>query len=110
MVEALFKAYFCAGRDVGDLETLAAIAGEVGLPGADTLTERLAGPDGRTEVLDRMAYSRDQGVTGVPFFVFAGTLSLSGAQSEETFLYLLDRAAAQAGGDTAAQCSPEGCI
>lgn len=110
MVEALFKAYFCAGRDVGDPETLAAIAGEVGMPGANTLAERLAGPDGRAEVLDRMAYSRDQGVTGVPFFVFAGTLSLSGAQSEETFLYLLDRAAAQAGGDAAAQCSPEGCI
>lgn len=110
MVEALFRAYFCDGRDIGNAETLAAIAGEVGMRGAATLVQRLAGPDSRTEVLDRMAYSRDQGVTGVPFFVFDGTLSLSGAQSEETFLHLLDRAAAQAGGDTAASCSPEGCI
>ncbi len=110
MVEALFKAYFCDGRDVGNAETLAAIAGEVGMRGAATLVKRLAGPDSRAEVLDRMAYSRDQGVTGVPFFVFDGTLTLSGAQSEETFLHLLDRAAAQTGGDTAASCSPEGCI
>ena len=110
MVEALFRAYFCDGRDVGNAETLAAIAGEVGMRGAATLVQRLAGPDSRAEVLDRMAYSRDQGVTGVPFFVFDGTLSLSGAQSEATFLHLLDRAAAQAGGDAAASCSPEGCI
>lgn len=110
MVEALFRAYFCDGRDVGNAETLAAIAGEVGMRGAATLVQRLAGPDSRAEVIDRMAYSRDQGVTGVPFFVFDGTLSVSGAQSEETFLHLLDRAAAQAGGDTAASCTPEGCI
>lgn len=110
MVEALFRAYFCDGRDIGNAEILAAIAGEVGMRGAATLVQRLAGPDSRAEVLDRIAYSRDQGVTGVPFFVFDGTLSLSGAQSEETFLHLLDRAAAQTGGDTAASCSPEGCI
>ncbi|MBK8133953.1 MAG: hypothetical protein IPK48_15010 [Gammaproteobacteria bacterium] len=53
----------------------------------------MAGPDGRTEVLDRMAYSRDQGVTGVPFFVFAGTSSLSARSPEGNFLHLLDRAA-----------------
>jgi predicted DsbA family dithiol-disulfide isomerase len=106
MVEALFQAYFCAGRDVGDAATLAEIAGEVGLDAADVRT-RLAGPDTRDAILDRIRFSRDQGVTGVPFFSFDGKLSLSGAQGEETFLQVLDRVAAH--GETGAQCTPEGC-
>ncbi len=107
MVEALFRAYFRDGRDVGDRATLAAIAAEVGLDG-EAIAARLAGPEGRAEVLDRIRYSRDQGVTGVPFLVFDGKLSLSGAQGEETFLQVLDRVAAQS--DTGAYCTPDGCL
>lgn len=107
MVEALFRAYFRDGRDVGDRATLAAIAGEVGLDGT-AIAARLAGSEGRAEVLDRIRYSRDQGVTGVPFFVFDGKLSLSGAQGEETFLQVLDRVAAER--DTGAYCTPDGCL
>lgn len=106
MVEALFAAYFRDGRDVGDHATLAAIAGAVGMDAA-AVAERLSGPDGRAEVLDRIRYSRDQGVTGVPFFIFDGKLSLSGAQGEETFLLVLDRVAAAR--DTGAYCTPDGC-
>lgn len=108
MVEALFKAYFCDGREVGNPATLAAIAGAAGLPDADTLVQRLAGPEGRAEVRDRIAYSRDQGVTGVPFFIFDGKLSLSGAQGEDTFLHVLDRVAAQS--DSGASCTADGCL
>ncbi|MCC6295077.1 MAG: DsbA family oxidoreductase [Pseudomonadales bacterium] len=107
MVEALFRAYFRDGRDVGDRATLAAIAGEVGLDGA-AIAARLTGSEGRAEVLERIRYSRDQGVTGVPFFVFDGKLSLSGAQGEETFLQVLDRVAAER--DTGAYCTPDGCL
>lgn len=107
MVEALFQAYFRDGRDVGDRATLAAIAGEVGLDGTAIAT-RLASAEGRAEVLERIRYSRDQGVTGVPFFVFDGKLSLSGAQGEETFLQVLDRVAAER--DTGAYCTPDGCL
>lgn len=95
MVEALFQAYFRDGRDVGDTETLAEIAGEVGLD-ATAVRARLAGADARDTILDRVRFSRDQGVTGVPFFSFDGKLSLSGAQGEETFLLVLDRVAAHA--------------
>lgn len=106
MVEALFQAYFRDGRDVGDTETLAEIAGEVGLD-ATAVRARLAGADARDTILDRIRFSRDQGVTGVPFFSFDGKLSLSGAQGEETFLLVLDRVAARA--ETGAQCTPDGC-
>lgn len=106
MVEALFRAYFHDGRDVGDTETLAEIAGEVGLD-ATSVRARLAGADARDTILDRVRFSRDQGVTGVPFFSFDGKLSLSGAQGEETFLLVLDRVAARA--ETGAQCTPDGC-
>lgn len=106
MVEALFRAYFRDGRDVGDTETLAEIAGEVGLD-TTAVRARLAGADARDTILDRIRFSRDQGVTGVPFFSFDGKLSLSGAQGEETFLQVLDRVAARA--ETGAQCTSDGC-
>jgi len=106
MVEALFRAYFRDGRNVGDTETLAEIAGEVGLD-ATAVRARLAGPESRDTILNRIRFSRDQGVTGVPFFSFDGKLPLSGAQGEETFLRVLDRVTARA--ETAAQCTSDGC-
>ncbi len=107
MVEALFGAYFQDGRDVGDTRTLAEIAGEVGLDATDIQT-RLAGTEGRDTILDRIRFSRDQGVTSVPFFSFDGKLSLSGAQGEATFLQVLDRVAAP--GSAGAQCTPDRCL
>ncbi|MBK6962310.1 MAG: DsbA family protein [Gammaproteobacteria bacterium] len=66
--------------------TLAVIAGEVGLR-ANTLAERLAGPDGRTEVLDRMAYSRDQASPACLSSSFAGHTVTVRRAVQETFLH-----------------------
>lgn len=94
LVEAQFAAYFAAGRDVGDLDVLAAIADEAGLDGA-ALRARLAAREGfdAVEREEQDAYRR--GISGVPFFVFAGKWAVSGAQETEAFVRALDAVAAE---------------
>lgn len=89
MAEALFAAYFRDARDIGDLETLVALAAACGLP-ADEVRERLAARTDwpRIEKAEREAQAL--GVTGVPFFVFDGRYAVSGAQEAATFRQVLD--------------------
>jgi len=86
---ALFKAYFIEGRDIGDPETLAGIAGQVGLDREMTET-LLAGNADAAEIRDRDAHARQRGVTGVPCFVIANQHVVTGAQSAELWLNVLD--------------------
>lgn len=85
MAERLFRAHFADGRDVGDHETLAELADEVGVGVRDPGSDDLRGELRRV---------RELGVTGVPVFSFDGRLTLSGAQSEEALLAALQRAGA----------------
>lgn len=88
---ALLRAYFLEGRDVGAIDELVAIGAAHGLDEA-MVRERLADPAelAATRALAREA--SEQGVTGVPFFVFAEKLAMSGAQSVEMLNKVLDRA------------------
>lgn len=90
-VEALFKAYFHDGRDIGDPETLAAIAGEVGMDPA-AAARRLA--EGEDAALIGQAYrsAAQAGITGVPFYIFDQKVGLPGAQPPETILAALEQA------------------
>lgn len=86
--EALLKAYFIEGRDVGDRKVLAEIAASVGLD-AD-VAAFLAGDAGLREVeQDLMTGARLQ-ISGVPFFIFEGRMALAGAQPTEVFQQALD--------------------
>jgi predicted DsbA family dithiol-disulfide isomerase len=91
MVERLFADYFEHGRDLGDRAVLAAAAQACGL--AD-IGPRLAGEEGVAEVRDEIDEARRIGVEGVPFFIFAGKLAASGAQSEDVFAQAMAQAAA----------------
>jgi len=82
VVEALFKAYFCDGADIGDSELLAAIGGSGGLD-PDAVFKMLASDEGRREVLAGDQMARNAGISGVPSFAMEGHVLFSGAQPAE---------------------------
>ena len=90
MAEALFQAYFCRGRDVGDVSTLAAIADETGLSGS-ALQVYLAGDDGKAEIANELARAPTLGISGVPGYYLANSFLLPGAQSEDVMTQILTR-------------------
>lgn len=87
--DALFKAYFVEGRNIGDLEILVELAASVGLPAEDArevLTHRTF-----SAAIDAdWQRSRAYGITGVPTFV-AGGYGVVGAQPFEVLERLIER-------------------
>ena len=92
MKERLLKAYFVNGEHVGDLATLSALAGDVGLDAADVLRSLEAGEFAEAVAAD-IAQAEVYGISGVPFYVIDGKFGISGAQSPETFAAALSQAA-----------------
>ncbi len=91
LVERLFRAFFIEGRDLGDRDVLAEIAGEVGFESAEARLLLDSGEgDDAIALMDRRA--REIGVQGVPFFIFNQHIGVSGAQEPDALL----RAIAQA--------------
>ncbi len=91
VVDRLFKAYFVEGRDIGDRAVLIAIAAESGLD--SDIVEKLLAEEADAELVRReIAEAQAIGVTGVPFFIFAGRLAVPGAQDPA----MLRRAMAEA--------------
>ena len=95
VVEGLFSAYFEQGRDIGDPEVLADVAGKAGMD-AEALKRRLASPDEIDDVQAEIEQAQRVGVSGVPFFIFANRLAVSGAQSVD----VLQQAMAEAQKET----------
>lgn len=85
--EALFRAYFLEGRDLGNRAVLTAVAAETGMKG--DVAGRLAGDDGVEQVREDLATAAQLNITGVPFFIFAGRYALPGAQPPELFAQAL---------------------
>ncbi len=92
IVEMLFRAYFVDGLDIGDIETLAAIAARAGLD-HDAARAYLAGDAGAADVLAEEARARRLGIHAVPCFVIERGYAIAGAQEPELFLPLFDIAA-----------------
>jgi len=88
--EALLKAYFMEGRDVGDRAVLADIAAQVRLDGE--VSTWLASGAGVREVREDLSQAARLQISGVPFFIFDGRIALAGAQPPEVFLQALDAA------------------
>ncbi|MBN8631254.1 MAG: DsbA family oxidoreductase [Rhodobacterales bacterium] len=84
VVAALMRAYWVEGRDIGDLDTLADIAGENGMDREATL--RLLHSDADADdIAARDQDARHKGVTAVPTFLIAQQYVVSGAQPTETW-------------------------
>jgi predicted DsbA family dithiol-disulfide isomerase len=80
--DALFRAYFVDGRNIGDPQELVRIAESVGLPG-DKAREVIEKRTHQAAVDADWEKSRRYGVTGVPTFV-VGERGVVGAQPYET--------------------------
>lgn len=87
MAEALFRAYFHDGKDIGDLTTLTEIAATLGLDAAAFLaSDELA-----EEVRAEDAYFRRIGISGVPSFALDGRVLFSGAYPAQHIAEALTR-------------------
>ncbi len=75
---ALYAAYWDEGRDIGDEETLTAIAAEAGLD-AENARQDLKNPKSAAEVKSEAEAFRHAGVTGVPTFIVNERTGFAGA-------------------------------
>ena len=89
VVENLFRAYFFDGRDIGCIDVLGEIASESGLDG-DAAKAYLRSQHGHREVAAETRYAYENGITGVPCFIFNRRYAVAGAQEPEAFFPLFD--------------------
>lgn len=93
MAERLFMAYWNQGRDVGDVTTLATIAGEAGMD-AEAIAARLSTDEDADKVGQEIGIAQKMGITGVPCFVLAQKFGVMGAQAPAQLADAINRAAA----------------
>ena len=91
IVEALFRAYFLEGEDIGEINVLVEIARAAGLKETDARIH-LTGEEGIKETKAEAWEAKRLGISGVPCFVFNGEYAISGAQGPEVFLQIFDLA------------------
>jgi predicted DsbA family dithiol-disulfide isomerase len=92
VVEALFRAYFMEGRDVGDASALIEIAAQAGLD--RTQAEAfLEGTEGTEEVRREARAAMASGISGVPTFILDGEALFSGSLKPELMAARLTEAA-----------------
>jgi predicted DsbA family dithiol-disulfide isomerase len=91
MAERLLKAHFTETKHLGDRETLADLAVEVGLD-RERVLDVLAGGEYADEVRADEEEAQRLGIRGVPFFVIDRRFAVSGAQPVEVFLQALEAA------------------
>jgi predicted DsbA family dithiol-disulfide isomerase len=89
LAEALFFAYFSAGRDIGDPDELADIGAAEGLPRRE-VAEYLRGDGGLEAMREADVQARTRGVNAVPCYVVGENYALSGAQPPEVFLRMFE--------------------
>jgi predicted DsbA family dithiol-disulfide isomerase len=92
IVERLFRAFFLEGRDVGDPAVLLEMASDAGMEG-EVVQRLLDGEADKDAVREEIATAQRLGVTGVPFFIFAGRFGLPGAQPAKILADAIKKAA-----------------
>ncbi|GAC1042130.1 DsbA family oxidoreductase [Rhizobium sp. No.120] len=82
VVDALFKANFEEGRNVGDHAVLLDVAEEAGLD-RSVIATLLASDADRDLIIGEIDAAQKIGVNGVPFFIFDQQYAVSGAQTPD---------------------------
>lgn len=88
-VEALYRGYFCEGRDIGSVPELVELGRELGLP-AEPLDSYLRSDSDVAAIFNENARSHRLGVNGVPCLMLDGTYAVAGAQEPDVLLRLID--------------------
>jgi predicted DsbA family dithiol-disulfide isomerase len=96
IVERLFRDFFIEGRDLGNRSALIEAAGAAGME-PDVVARLLEGDADKESMREEIATAQRLGVTGVPFFIFAGQFSLPGAQPPEVLAGAIRKAAEKNG-------------
>ena len=89
MPEAIFRAYFSEGEDVGDLETLVAIACRVGME-SERVRAFLSADEGHREVRALEQRARYLAVQSVPHVVINENLVVNGARDAQDFVEAIE--------------------
>ncbi|WP_045389511.1 DsbA family protein [Falsirhodobacter sp. alg1] len=89
VVDALFRAYFRDGQDIGDHAVLIRIAGAAGMD-PDAAARLLATDADRDDLIARDRDARSKGVQAVPTFLIDRQYVLAGAQSVEMWQKIID--------------------
>ncbi|MFJ6196878.1 DsbA family protein [Micromonospora sp. NPDC092111] len=92
LVDALYRAHFTDGVDIGAPEALVELAVSVGLDETGA-RDHLTSNAGRREVAADINTAHQLGVTSVPTFVLAGKYGVTGAQEPEALLAALTEVA-----------------
>jgi predicted DsbA family dithiol-disulfide isomerase len=112
--ERMLRAYMTEGQAIGEPDVLVVLAREAGLDEQEARAV-LDGDRYASEVRQDEALARELGISGVPFFVLAGRLGVSGAQPADVLLGALERAWAEHAKSAietfaeGAVCGPDGC-
>jgi predicted DsbA family dithiol-disulfide isomerase len=101
IVEALFRAYFTAGINIGEVDALVALSEAIGLDGTQ-VRGYLQRDEDLNEIKAEDQFARQIGIRGVPCFIIDRKFALSGAQPPETFLEVFELAKKEAGAEASA--------
>lgn len=114
MEEALFIAHFIDGKNVGDIETLASLAESLGID-KEEAQQALTSEEFDYNINQDIQEARNNGVSGVPFFILNGKYAVSGAQPVELFENALQQTYNETVtplknlSDNGASCDADGC-
>ncbi|MEO5701325.1 MAG: DsbA family oxidoreductase [Casimicrobiaceae bacterium] len=91
LMDRLFRGYFLEGRSLAGHDALLALAAEAGIDSV-AAGAFLASDAGVAEVRKAEQRAQEIGVSGVPFFIFAQRLAVSGAQGVDLLVDALRQA------------------
>ncbi|GAB1544981.1 DsbA family protein [Scytonema sp. NUACC21] len=92
IVEAIYKAYFEDGLNIGDLDVIIAIGTAVGMDSTE-LQHQLSNNVAFDTVLAESTFARLNGVSSIPLYIINNKVRVDGSHSVEVFHQALNRAA-----------------
>jgi predicted DsbA family dithiol-disulfide isomerase len=94
--EALFRAHFVTGLDIGDPDVLVMLVDQTGAPSSEVSAAMEAG-EGRSAVIASMDAARELGIAATPAWLFGETFVVPGVQPRELFERVVFRLRARTG-------------